>query len=134
MIEAATELFAERGPAAVSLREVANAADVNLGLIHRHIGSKTDLLVAVLEARPGMSAADQFQSPEDIAAFLLGAGDEPPAYTLILLRAALDGYDLTALGVEFPLMARTSAGTFAPKTPNDARASTGYGTPVFTPA
>ena len=31
-------------------------------------------------------------------------------------------------------MARTSAGRLAPKTPNEARASTGYGTPVFTPA
>ena len=29
---------------------------------------------------------------------------------------------------------RTSAGTFAPQMPNEARASTGYGTPVFTPA
>lgn len=31
-------------------------------------------------------------------------------------------------------MARTSAGRLAPNTPNDARASTGYGTPVRTPA
>ena len=30
--------------------------------------------------------------------------------------------------------ARTSAGTFAPQMPNEARASTGYGTPVLTPA
>ena len=30
--------------------------------------------------------------------------------------------------------ARTSAGTLAPKVPNDARASTGNGTPVRTPA
>src|SRR5581483_5648356 len=30
--------------------------------------------------------------------------------------------------------ARTSAGTLAPKVPKDTRASTGYGTPVFTPA
>ena len=29
---------------------------------------------------------------------------------------------------------RTSAGRFAPQTPNDARASTGYGTPGLTPA
>ena len=30
--------------------------------------------------------------------------------------------------------ARTRAGRFAPQTPNEARASTGYGTPVLTPA
>ena len=120
VIEAATELFAERGPAAVSLREVAEAANVNLGLIHRHIGSKTDLLAAVLNARPGMAAADRFRSPEEIAVFLLGAGDEAPAYTLILLRAALDGYNLSELGVDFPLMERTSAGLRERLTPVDA--------------
>ena len=103
VIEAATTLFAGRGPAAVSLREVAQAADVNLGLIHRHIGSKEDLLTAVLRARPGMPPAG-LRTPEEISTVLLRSGFEPPPYTLILLRAALDGYDLTKLGVEFPLV------------------------------
>jgi AcrR family transcriptional regulator len=124
VIEAATELFAERGPAAVSLREVAEAADVNLGLIHRHIGSKTDLLAAVLQARPGMSAADTLSTPEDISLFLLGASGEPPAYTLVLLRAALDGYDLADLGVDFPLMERASAALRGRLAPFDADART----------
>lgn len=49
LLAAALELFAERGPAAVSLREVAARAGTNLGLIHRHIGSKRDLVAEVLE-------------------------------------------------------------------------------------
>jgi AcrR family transcriptional regulator len=120
VIEAATELFAERGPTAVSLREVAQAAHVNLGLIHRHIGSKSDLLAAVLRARPGMSDADTLTTPEEITLFLLSAGDAAPAYTLILLRAALDGYDLSELGVDFPLIARVSATLRDRLTPLDA--------------
>ena len=120
VVEAATALFAERGPAAVSLREVAQAANVNLGLIHRHIGSKTDLLAAVLGARPGMASADTLTTPEEITLFLLSAGDPPPAYMLILLRAALDGYDLTELGVDFPLMGRVSTTLRDRLTPLDA--------------
>ncbi len=49
LLEAATRLFAARGPAAVSVREIAAAAGVNHGLIHRHFGSKKALLGAVLE-------------------------------------------------------------------------------------
>ena len=123
--------FAERGPAAVSLREVAQAADVNLGLIHRHIGSKTDLLAAVLRARPGMAAADVFRSPQEIALFLLGAGGEPPAYTRILLRAALDGYDLNKLDVAFPLMERTNAALRHRLSPPDADLRTALATAML---
>jgi len=104
VIEAATTLFAERGPGVVSLREVARAANVNLGLIHRHIGSKQDLLTAVLQTRPGMPPTAQMRTPEETAVVLLRSGFAPPAFTVILLRAALDGYDLNSLGVEFPLV------------------------------
>jgi len=103
VVEAAAQLFAEHGPAGVSLRDVARAADVNLGLIHRHIGSKEDLLAAVLRARPGMLATD-YKSPEDVVARFLETGFSPPPFTLILVRAALDGYDLASLGVEFPVV------------------------------
>jgi AcrR family transcriptional regulator len=107
VVEAATTLFAERGPAAVSLREVARAADVNLGLIHRHIGSKTDLLAAVLRARPGMPG--EAATADEGLATMLARGYAPPAYTVILVRAALDGYDLANLGVDFPGLDRWTA-------------------------
>ena len=42
------DLFAERGPAATSIRDVAKRAAVNHGLIHRHFGSKERLVGAVL--------------------------------------------------------------------------------------
>jgi TetR/AcrR family transcriptional regulator, repressor for neighboring sulfatase len=47
-IDAATQLFAERGISAVSVREVAAEAGVNPSLVHRYVGGKDALLRAVL--------------------------------------------------------------------------------------
>ncbi|MFI5401196.1 MAG: TetR/AcrR family transcriptional regulator [SAR324 cluster bacterium] len=49
LIAAAAKLFAQYGPAAVSVREIAAAAQVNHGLVHRHFGSKDALLQAVFD-------------------------------------------------------------------------------------
>jgi len=46
---AATELFALRGPAKVSLRSVASAAGVPYSLIYRYYGTKENLLGAAME-------------------------------------------------------------------------------------
>lgn len=51
----AHRLFVERGPAAVSLRDIATDAGVNLGLIHRHVGGKDDVVALVL-VRHGAAA------------------------------------------------------------------------------
>lgn len=50
VIDVAGRHFARVGTRA-SLRDIAAEARVNLGLIHRHIGNKDDLLRAVLESR-----------------------------------------------------------------------------------
>lgn len=49
LLAAAVELFAEHGPASVSIRDVARHAGVNHGLVHRHFGGKDDLLAEALE-------------------------------------------------------------------------------------
>lgn len=49
VIEAASELFAARGVEAVSVRDIAAKANVNYGLIHRHFGTKENLLQDVLK-------------------------------------------------------------------------------------
>lgn len=46
---AAADLFSRKGPAKVTLREIAAAAGVSYGLIHRFYRSKENLLVAVME-------------------------------------------------------------------------------------
>ncbi len=45
----AARLFAERGVDAVSLRDIAAAADVHLALIGRYIGSREELVTAVFD-------------------------------------------------------------------------------------
>lgn len=50
VLAAATTLFAERSPHAVSVREIAAAAGVQHSLVHRHFGTKDDLVREVLAA------------------------------------------------------------------------------------
>ncbi len=105
ILAAAAELFAERGPAAVSLRAVAGRAGVNYGLVHRHFGTKDALLRRVLRRE-----ADELV--EAIAAD--ARNGVPLAVTLTLhdqlvrslARAALDGVDVGAVWSERPEAAR----------------------------
>ena len=62
---AASRLFAERGPDAVSVRDVAAEARVNHALVHRHFGSKDELIRLVLEAALGR-IADAWPEPEEM--------------------------------------------------------------------
>ena len=48
ILDTAERLFAERGYAAISLRQVIAAAEVNLAAVHYHFGTKEDLLDAVV--------------------------------------------------------------------------------------
>ena len=49
LLGAAIELFAERGPASVSIRDIARHAEVHHSLVHRHFGTKDDLLAEAIE-------------------------------------------------------------------------------------
>lgn len=51
LIAAASELFAERGFAATTARDIAKRARVNLAAAHYHFGSKKDLYLEVLRAQ-----------------------------------------------------------------------------------
>ena len=93
ILEAAARLFAERGPAATSLREIAGHAGVNHGLIHRHFGSKRALVGAVhghLAER--LAAAEPFHDASVTSALeAFRVLEEHRAYWTVLTRAALDG-------------------------------------------
>ncbi len=49
LLASAVELFATLGPASVSVRDIARHAGVNHGLIHRHFGSRDELLAEAIE-------------------------------------------------------------------------------------
>lgn len=104
VVRAATELIAARGPAAVSLRDVATAAHVTLSQIYRHVGNKEDLLVAVLSEEVAAAAGPSAAPDLDLATFLrtLFRLDAPALRTRLQARIILDGYDLPALQSRFP--------------------------------
>jgi AcrR family transcriptional regulator len=52
LLAEAERLFRERGYAATSLEQIAEAADVTKGAIYGHFSSKEDLLLSAIEAAP----------------------------------------------------------------------------------
>src|SRR5438874_13814116 len=95
LIDAARELFAERGPAAVSLRDVARRAGVNHGLIHHYIGSRDDLLRLVFATSTEHATAEVLQADDAVTALrnLRSVGGQNSDYSRLLAWALLEGLD-----------------------------------------
>jgi len=100
ILDAATELFAERGPAATSIRDIAARSKVNHGLVFRHFGTKEQLVGAVLD-HLGANLSDLLQSgaPPDV---LEPALDRQMR---VMARTVLDGYPAGQLQKRFPNIA-----------------------------
>jgi len=66
IVESATELFADKGYHAVSVRDVAKAADVNVSAISYHFNGKDALYLQVFEAQlePIITLLDEVESLE----------------------------------------------------------------------
>lgn len=83
ILEAALALFAHKGFAATTMRDIASAADVSLGLTYRYFARKEDLAVALYE---GMS-----RTLQDRAANMYG-GTVATRF-VDLMNAAIDHLD-----------------------------------------
>lgn len=97
MLEAASELFAERGPAATSIRQVAAHSKVNHGLVFRHFGTKDKLVGAVLDHLAGRISA--------LVEHEVGGAELEQAlmlHTRVVARVILDGYPVGELQSGFP--------------------------------
>lgn len=100
ILAAATDLFAQRGPAATSIRDIAAESKVNHGLVFRHFGTKENLVGAVLdhlgeqltELRHSDAAADVLDTAMD-------------KQMRVLARTILDGYPAAELQTRFPNVA-----------------------------
>lgn len=105
LLDAAAELFASRGAAAVSVRDIAAAAGVNHGLVHRHFGSKDTLRREVLA---DLTARMAERPPLDAVSLTEGALEMPAMdrYFRMLARALLDGEPMDALQERFPVVAQ----------------------------
>jgi len=101
---AAARLFAARGPAAVSARDIAAEAGVNYGLLHRYFGTKDAVLGETMERLRSRIASigDPVADQPTIAANLLDLTEEFTAYTRTLAWALLAGTDPHQLQGHFP--------------------------------
>ena len=99
MLESAADLFAERGPAATSIRDIAARSRVNHGLIHRHFGSKDRLVAAVLD-HLGQHLAGLLEAKTDGSTI----GQAVDRQLRVLARTSLDGYSIGELQSRFPTM------------------------------
>jgi AcrR family transcriptional regulator len=121
LLESAVELFATRGPASVSIRDIARHAGVNHGLLHRHFGAKDDLLAEAIESGvssllPGALAADGF----DIDDVVHVTHHDSTAAKLIA-RTLLDDINIKTVRRRYPVMRGLLAGL--ERMPADSRRS-----------
>lgn len=108
MIAAARHRFATEGLTA-SLRDIAQDAEVNLGLVHRHFGSKDALIRAVFadaaeSGRRLIASAPSFDVAFDALLHSVENGDD--AYSRMLALMLLGGVDPHELQEQFPTITR----------------------------
>jgi AcrR family transcriptional regulator len=144
-MNSASVLFAQRGPAAVSVREIAQHAQVNHGLVHRHFGSKNALLRDVLnylavDIATEVGGTAEGESLGGLLGSVFGATSNRGAWLRILAWAILDGVDLGELQDRFPMAERmVAAARMDPKGSLDPEArvtlimSVGLGMMLFAP-
>ncbi|MGV0741377.1 TetR/AcrR family transcriptional regulator [Mycolicibacterium sp. XJ870] len=96
-LAAAADLFAERGPVATSIRDIATRSNVNHGLIYRHFGTKERLVGAVLD-HLGATLTTHLQegAPPDVVERTMDQ------HMRVMARALLDGYPVGQLQTQFP--------------------------------
>jgi AcrR family transcriptional regulator len=99
VLDSAADLFAERGPAATSIRDIAARSRVNHGLIHRHFGSKDRLVGAVLD-HLGQHLAELLDTEADGSTI----GDAVDRQLRVIAHTSLDGYSIGELQNRFPTM------------------------------
>lgn len=96
----AAELFAERGPAATSIRDIGTRSGVNHGLVFRYLGTKDQLVKAVLNhLADDVSAAARAGAPVAVIAA------KTELQLRVVARATLDGFAVGRLQDRFPIAA-----------------------------
>lgn len=94
ILDAAEELFAERGYSAVTVREIAARAGVSHALVHRYLGSKETVYRAALRRRETLirdAAPDQDDLLEATSLMLREAWLEQKRYLRLITHSALHG-------------------------------------------
>jgi AcrR family transcriptional regulator len=97
----AADLFAERGPAATSIRDIGVRSGVNHGLVFRYLGTKDQLVAAVLN-----HLADEMALLLEARAASDVIEAETERHLKVMARAILDGFPVGQLQRRFPNAAK----------------------------
>lgn len=102
-LRAAADLFAQKNPSQVSVREIAARAGVSHALVHRYLGSKDDIFFAALKL--SREEAASYWMDEHGLSKTAGTFEEdlpPGRYVRTIMRASLDGVKMTPEDMRFP--------------------------------
>jgi AcrR family transcriptional regulator len=108
LIEASIELFATRTPDQVTVREIADHAAVNHGLVHQYFGSKRSLVERTIQHLAGelLPAATGAVDVASAMPDLLDRLVERRAYVRLITWSLLSEDGLPDLGHDFPALRR----------------------------
>jgi len=108
ILDAASELFAERGAGQVSVRDVAERAGVSHALVHRYFGNKDDLIAAAFD-RSMEQVRDSISDAETAGDFVDSVMTlflEQPLIARMMLRNLLEGWRVAPAEQHFPVVQR----------------------------
>ena len=99
ILDAAEELFASRNPTHVTVRQVAEKAGVTHALVHQYIGTKDDLLKAVVTrgAPKRLEMIAQLPDLRAVTPQLVNDVLERQLHSRAMIRSAMDGVDYASL-------------------------------------
>ena len=104
---AAQRLFAERGLHGTTVRDIASETGVSHALIHRYLGSKEDILVAVIKrnATPVLERARSAATAREAALRMFHElRTASPDYLKLLARVIMEDLPFEAAGHDFPAL------------------------------
>ncbi len=104
LLSSAVELFAQHGPATVSIRDIARHAGLNHGLLHRHFGSKQALVTEAIEVgvaslMPGALAPAGLDIDQVVQVM-----HRDPIPARLIARTLVDGLDISSVRIRYPVM------------------------------
>ncbi|MDX2380688.1 MAG: TetR/AcrR family transcriptional regulator [Acidimicrobiia bacterium] len=108
LVEACERLCSAQPPGSVTVRSIAEAADVNHGLVHQYFSSKIELLGATMlhvEQIVGAELGSVNEAGAAAEAFV-GLVLARPSYPRLLTWMLLEGIDPTEHVDDFPLVSR----------------------------
>jgi AcrR family transcriptional regulator len=106
ILQATEELLPKHNPSEISLRQIAEAANINYSLIHRYFGTKESVIMAAHE-RMLSKVGEQFSAVDRIdgnIGVLFKISGQNVSRRTLLARAMLDGADPHLIRHHFPIM------------------------------